>query len=90
MCGSQVLPGQLGAVEHLDVAALVAPRPLLVESGTQDPIFPVDAARRTVASLAVLYDRAGVPDALVHAMFAGDHRWHGAAVEAFLERTIGK
>jgi hypothetical protein len=38
----------------------------------------------------VLYDRAGVPDALVHAVFAGEHRWHGAEVEAFLERTIGK
>ena len=42
MCGSQVLPGQLGAIEHLDLAALVAPRPLLVESGTEDAIFPVD------------------------------------------------
>jgi dienelactone hydrolase len=90
MCGSQVLPGQLGAIEHLDVAALVAPRPLLVESGTDDPIFPEEAARRTVASLAVLYERAGVPNALVHAVFAGDHRWYGAEVEAFLERTIGK
>jgi dienelactone hydrolase len=90
MCGSQVLPGQLGAVEHLDVAALVAPRPLLVESGTEDPIFPADAARGTVASLAVLYERAGVSNALVHAVFAGDHRWHGAEVESFLERAIGK
>ena len=54
------------------------------------PSFPAAAARRTVASLAVLYEQAGVPHALVHDVFAGDHRWHGAEVEAFLERTIGK
>jgi len=44
MCGSQVLPGQLGEIEHVDIAALIAPRPLLVESGTQDGIFPVGPA----------------------------------------------
>ena len=43
MCGSQVLPGVLGRLEHLDIAALVAPRPMLIESGIDDPIFPVDA-----------------------------------------------
>ena len=46
MCGSQVMPGQLGAIEHLDIAALVAPRPLLVESGTDDVIFPAGRGAR--------------------------------------------
>jgi dienelactone hydrolase len=87
MCGSQVLPGQLGLLEHLDVAALVAPRPLLVESGTSDPIFPVDAARATVAGLREVYATLGAPDdALVHDVFDGGHRWHGALVPAFLAK----
>ena len=46
MCGSQVLPGVLGRLEHLDIAALVAPRPMLVETGTDDPIFPAEVARK--------------------------------------------
>ena len=58
MCGSQIMPGQLGAIEHLDVAALIAPRPLLVETGTDDVIFPVDAARATVAALRRVVRRA--------------------------------
>ncbi len=33
MCGSQVLHGVLGQLEHVDIAALIAPRPLLIESG---------------------------------------------------------
>jgi dienelactone hydrolase len=89
MCGSQVMNGQLGSIEHIDVAALVAPRPLLVESGTEDLIFPVDAARATVESLRAVYAAIGAPaDAVVHDVFQGDHRWHGGHVAEFLERTL--
>lgn len=89
MCGSQVMHGQLGAIEHLDVAALIAPRPVLVESGTEDVIFPVAAARATVAALRRVYGSIGAPDdAVVHDVFAGDHQWHGVEVPAFLERTL--
>ena len=38
-------------IEHVDLAALIAPRALLAESGIEDLIFPVDAARETIASL---------------------------------------
>ena len=89
MCGSQVMPGQLGAIEHLDIAALIAPRPLLVESGTDDMIFPAAVARETVVRLGDVYGRLGAPDgALVHGVFEGDHRWYGTDVPAFLERWL--
>jgi dienelactone hydrolase len=89
MCGSQVMPGQLGAIEHLDIAALVAPRPMLVESGTEDSIFPAVTARETVERLRPLYARLGASDnMLVHDVREGDHRWYGAAVPAFLERWL--
>ena len=89
MCGSQVMPGQLGEIEHVDIGALVAPRPLLVESGTEDLIFPVGAARATVGQLQQLYARLGAPPgALEHDVFDGEHRWHGEQVPAFLERWL--
>ncbi|MDQ1463045.1 MAG: hypothetical protein QOI08_4529, partial [Actinomycetota bacterium] len=75
MCGSQIMPGQLGAIEHIDIAALIAPRPILVESGTDDDIFPVAAAADSVRQLRALYDRLDAPgDAVVHAIFEGDHQ----------------
>lgn len=90
MCGSQVMPSQLGAVEHLDVASLVAPRALLVESGTDDDIFPVEAARRTVEQLRAMYVHLGAPgEALVHDVFEGGHRWHGTEVLSFLDARLG-
>jgi dienelactone hydrolase len=88
LCGSQVLPGMLGELEHVDLGALVAPRPLLIETGTDDLIFPVAGARREVARLAAVYRALGVPDRLDHDVFAGGHRWNGARAYPFLERWL--
>ena len=89
MCGSQVLPGMLGRLEHLDLGALVAPRPMLVETGSEDLIFPEAAARATMAALAELYDGLGAGGRLVHDVFAGDHQWHGTLALPFLDRWLG-
>jgi dienelactone hydrolase len=89
MCGSQVLAGMLGEIEHIDVAAAIAPRALLVESGTKDFIFPVAAARATVAQLRRVYAALGADaDAVVHDVFEGEHRWHGTHAVEFLERWL--
>jgi dienelactone hydrolase len=89
LCGSQVLPGMLTDLEPLAVAALVAPRPLLVETGTDDVIFPIAAAVPEMARLRVVYDALGAPDAVQHDVFDGDHRWNGVEVPAFLARALG-
>jgi fermentation-respiration switch protein FrsA (DUF1100 family) len=89
MCGSQIVPGQIGQLEHLDLAALVAPRALLAENGTEDIIFPFEAAQETVASLRKIYAQLGAPDgALVHDVFEGGHMWHGTESPAFLEKFL--
>ena len=78
LCGSQVLPGMLGELEHVDLGALIAPRPLLVETGTEDPLFPVGGARREVARLRDASTRRSArPTRLEHDVFDGGHRWHG-------------
>jgi dienelactone hydrolase len=89
LCGSQVLPGMLSAVEHADLGALVAPRPLLIETGDRDPIFPLAGARAEVDRLSTVYDTLGAPGDLEHHVFPGDHRWDGAHVPEFLARHIG-
>jgi dienelactone hydrolase len=88
MCGSQVLPGMLGQFEHVDIAALIAPRPLLVESGRDDDLFPVAVAEATVAELRRVYDHLGAPDPpgrLEHDVFDGGHQWHGDRAYPFLD-----
>ncbi len=88
MCGSQILPGMLGQLEHLDVAALVAPRPMLIETGTEDLLFPLESATAEFAKLRVIYERLGAPECVVHDVFEGDHRWHGVAAYPFLDRWL--
>jgi hypothetical protein len=61
---------------------------LLVESGTEDLIFPVDAARREVGRLAAVYAALGEPDALEHDVFEGGHRWHGGRAYDFLDHWL--
>jgi dienelactone hydrolase len=90
MCGSQVLPGMLGKLEHVDLGALVAPRPMLVESGIADDVFPIAAAIKTVSEVRQVYEILGAdPDALVHDVFEGGHQWHGELAFPFLERWLG-
>jgi dienelactone hydrolase len=89
LCGSQVLPGMLELLDHVDVGALVGPRALLVETGTEDPIFAAQPAREAVAALRHVYEADGAADALEHDVFDGGHRWNGARVEPFLQRWLG-
>jgi hypothetical protein len=79
----------LGSLEHVDLAALVAPRPLLVETGSSDDLFPEAVARDTVGQLRSVYAALDAPaDVLVHDVFEGGHRWHGALVAPFLDRSL--
>ncbi len=89
MCGSQVLFGMLGRLEHEDLGALVAPRPLLVESGTEDFLFPVAAATESVRRTRLVYEDHGAGDRLVHDVFEGGHQWHGTRALPFLDRWLG-
>ena len=89
MCGSQVLPGMLGRLEHVDLGALVAPRPMLIESGTADDLFPAEVAVAEVRRLRTVYRLLGADDdRLVHDVFDGGHQWHGEAAYPFLQRWL--
>jgi dienelactone hydrolase len=88
MCGSQVLFGMLGQLEHADLGALVAPRPLLVASGRDDLLFPLAAAEASVRRLAPVYAQAGASNRLVHDAFEGEHEWHGELAYPFLDRWL--
>ena len=49
--------------EHVDLAALIAPRPLFVDSGRKDPQFPTRDARAAVRALRPIYELYDQPRA---------------------------
>ena len=48
-CTCNFVPGLLNVGEMRDLVGLIMPRPMLVEAGTRDPIFPVQVVRASVA-----------------------------------------
>ena len=75
MCGSQVVPGIARAFDHADLAALVAPRALLAQSGEQDMIFPIASARASAERVHEVYGSVGADDRFVHDVQPTGHAW---------------
>jgi len=48
-CTCNFVPGLLTIGEMTDLVGLLMPRPMLVETGTHDPIFPVATVRKSMA-----------------------------------------
>ena len=74
-----------------DLAALIAPRPLLIETGTQDDL---NGARGVVNVLEQMdiakkaYELLAAPDCLSHDIFEGEHRWNGVKAYPWLDRWL--
>jgi len=90
MCGSQVLPGMLGTMEHADIGALIAPRALFVSSGREDPLFPIATAEASVRRLRRVYEYLGAGDRIGHEIHDGEHQWHGEGAYRFIEEQWGR
>jgi hypothetical protein len=60
----------------------------MVETGSEDRIFPAAAAESAFADLAGVYSALGVSERLEHDRFDGGHKWHGERAYPFLERWL--
>ncbi|WP_026486577.1 alpha/beta hydrolase family protein [Caldanaerobius polysaccharolyticus] len=89
-CEDNYIPGILKYGEMYDIACLVAPRPMLIESGTDDPIFPVDAADYAYDKVKKAYDLLGVPYNLVRDRFKGGHHISGRISYDWLHSALSK
>jgi dienelactone hydrolase len=87
-CGSQFLPHLYKYGDVADVAGLIAPRPLLVESGTYDTCFPIEPVLRAHEHLRRIYRAAAAEDRLHIDVFAGGHQFHGPSAREFFDRYL--
>jgi hypothetical protein len=75
-CADNYVPGVLRIAEMADVAGLVAPRPLLAVTGSEDPIFPLAGVRACFERLAEIYRAHGAEDRLALLVAEGGHRFY--------------
>jgi dienelactone hydrolase len=87
-CMDNYVPGILNWAEQYDVAGLIAPRPLFVESGAKDEIFPVEASRASFARIRAVYEVFGAAEATGHEVFDGPHEFHGARGLPFIATRL--
>lgn len=87
-CPCNIVPGLSAFGEMSDLAGLIAPRPLFIESGSHDPIFPVNAARRGTDELRRVYGAFGAASNVGHSIFEGRHRIDGEAAYDFLRNAL--
>ena len=76
-CIDNYVPGILKLAEVSDIAGLIAPRPLFVENGEQDSIFPVEGTRLAFEKTLSIYRMLGKEENLALEVFPGKHEFWG-------------
>jgi dienelactone hydrolase len=89
-CACNFVPNLAPFGEMYDLIGLIAPRPVLVEAGTYDPIFPIKAVRSSVEKARAVYGIFGAEDRVETDIFEGRHQISGRRAYDFLmERLSG-
>ncbi len=74
-CVCNYIPGIAKELDMGELACLIAPRPLVVVSGIDDPIFPKDGVEEVYSIIEKIYQRVGSQDACRHVIGNGGHRF---------------
>jgi dienelactone hydrolase len=87
-CSDNYVPGILNWAEMHDLAGLIAPRPLFVESGEKDDIFPIRASVESFNEVRKIYEVFGAGDRAEQEVFPGEHSFWGKRGIPFLVRHL--
>jgi dienelactone hydrolase len=87
-CPDNYVPGLLQDMEMYDIAGLVAPRALFVESGRNDRIFPIAGSETAAGKAREIYAVYGVPQQFGYEIHEGGHEVHLVGAFDFLSRGL--
>jgi dienelactone hydrolase len=87
-CVCNAVPGILTWADRGEVGGLIAPRPLLIESASNDACYSREASLKAFEAVKRIYAAAGVPDRTDIDLFEGEHVWSGAKAWPFLEGSL--
>ncbi len=87
-CGSQVIPRLLQYGDYSEIGGLIAPRPAVWETGSQDRLIVPEWDERFRARLRRIYHAAGVPQNLHFDRFEGGHRWSGRVATPLFDQLL--
>ncbi|MGH2353283.1 MAG: alpha/beta hydrolase family protein [Chloroflexota bacterium] len=89
-CNCGYVPGILKYAEMGDVAALIAPSPLLVEAGKRDTGFPLTGALEGYGIARRAYELLGMPEHCDIEVFDGGHAFSGRKAIPWMQRWLSE
>lgn len=87
-CGAQLVPGLLPDADTPELFGLIAPRPLLIELGTNDDTSPEIYATEIYSEIERIYEAAGARDRLDIDVFESGHRFSGRKAFDWLDKWL--
>lgn len=91
-CACNYVPGLWKIADMGDLGALIAPRPLCIETGTEDSLNGERGVANVTEQVDITraaYEVLGVGDRLLHHVFEGGHRWNGEKAIPWLKKWLG-
>ena len=74
-----------------DIGALIAPRPLLIETGTKDELNGDGGVANVTSQVEITgkaYRLLCAEGAIYHDVFEGEHQWHGKYAIPWLKKHL--
>lgn len=87
-CLDNYIPGILQEAEMADLIGLIAPRPLLIEAGSEDRVFPLEGAKLAYTVLEQIYTAAEAKEKLAADFFTGGHEISGQVAYDWMEQQL--
>lgn len=90
-CSCNYVPHLYETADMGDLGALIAPRPLLIETGDADPLNGAAGLANVTAQVKTTrnaYKLLGAPEKLKHDIFPGGHKWHGAEAIPWMKKWL--
>ena len=89
-CVCNFVPGIMNYFDMGDMAAMIAPKKLVVVNGTEDKIFPLHGAKKTFELIQSQYLAAGTPDNCVMVIGEGGHRFYADDAWPVMKELLAK
>ncbi len=89
-CTCNYVPGIAKYFDMGDLAAMIAPKKLVVVCGRDDNIFPLAGVRETFGIIESLYEAAGVPGNCALVVGEGGHRFYADAGWKTMKELLAK
>lgn len=69
---------------------LICPRPLMIQSGENDTVAPLDAARRAIPMARAYYEKIGAEDRFEFNVHPGGHVFENDAIFRFFDKHLNE